>query len=319
MAGIADGNAPPPAVCKEGFLEKQNPQGFMSYRMWKRRLFKLDEFRLQYFERDGDEQPLKVIAMANIKSTHKSPTDKLRFEIATNLFMRDGKARTFVLRSDAESTVDEWVAALQNNIVRAKVNQTPPETAATSPDTSAHSCGTSSPSRALTKSRSIRTTASPTVNGVLVSDPPERSRGTFLHKLVSKNKRRFEQDGFSLDLAYITPQLIAMGFPSVGSEGLYRNHCHEVYRFFETRHSDRYKVYNLCSERTYDHSTFHDRVEHYPFDDHNPPQFEIMRPFCISVEAWLSQADSFVAAIHCKAGKGRTGAVTVCCLVRTHT
>ena len=96
MAGIADGNAPPPAVCKEGFLEKQNPQGFMSYRMWKRRLFKLDEFRLQYFERDGDEQPLKVIAMANIKSTHKSPTDKLRFEIATNLFMRDGKATRFL-------------------------------------------------------------------------------------------------------------------------------------------------------------------------------------------------------------------------------
>ena len=28
----------------------------------------------------------------------------------------------------------------------------------------------------------------------------------------------------------------------IGSEGLYRNHCQEVYRFFETRHSDKYKV-----------------------------------------------------------------------------
>jgi phosphatidylinositol-3,4,5-trisphosphate 3-phosphatase/dual-specificity protein phosphatase PTEN len=41
-------------------------------------------------------------------------------------------------------------------------------------------------------------------------------------------------------------QLIAMGFPSVGHEGLFRNHSDEVYRFFETMHSDKYKVYNLC-------------------------------------------------------------------------
>jgi hypothetical protein len=37
-----------------------------------------------------------------------------------------------------------------------------------------------------------------------------------------------------------------MGFPSVGHEGLFRNHSDEVYRFFETMHSDKYKVYNLC-------------------------------------------------------------------------
>ena len=76
---------------------------------------------------------------------------------------------------------------------------------------------------------------------------------------VSKKKKRFEKDGFSLDLAYITPRIIAMGFPSQGMEGVYRNAMPEVYRFLETYHSDAYKVYNLCSERTYDHSTFHGR------------------------------------------------------------
>jgi len=34
----------------------------------------------------------------------------LIFEIATNLFMRDGKARTFVLRAPSEDLVDSWVS-----------------------------------------------------------------------------------------------------------------------------------------------------------------------------------------------------------------
>ncbi len=110
---------------------------------------------------------------------------------------------------------------------------------------------------------------------------------TSIRTAVSQNKKRFEGDGFNLDLAYITPRIIAMGFPSEGMEGVYRNSLPDVYRFLETYHSDSYKVYNLCSERTYNPAKFDGRVEFFPFDDHNPPPFEIMRPFCINAQALI--------------------------------
>jgi hypothetical protein len=43
--------------------------------------------------------------------------------------------------------------------------------------------------------------------------------GLTARALVSKKKLRFVDDGVDLDLSYITDQLIAMGYPSLGLEG----------------------------------------------------------------------------------------------------
>ncbi|XP_042062344.1 phosphatidylinositol 3,4,5-trisphosphate 3-phosphatase and protein-tyrosine-phosphatase PTEN2A-like [Salvia splendens] len=133
--------------------------------------------------------------------------------------------------------------------------------------------------------------------------------------VVSQNKRRYQDEGFDLDMTYITENIIAMGFPAGDMssgffgyvEGFYRNHMEEVIKFFETYHKDKYKVYNLCSERLYDASLFEGKVASFPFDDHNCPPIQLIISFCQSAYSWLKEDIENVVVVHCKAGMARTG------------
>ncbi|XP_051256850.1 putative tyrosine-protein phosphatase TPTE [Dicentrarchus labrax] len=126
-------------------------------------------------------------------------------------------------------------------------------------------------------------------------------------RMVSENKRRYQKDGFDLDLTYVTDRVIAMSFPSSGKQSFYRNPIKEVARFLDTKHEGHYKVYNLCSEKGYDPQFFHYRVERVFIDDHNVPSLEDMLKYTASVREWMSADSKNIIAIHCKGGKGRTG------------
>ena len=73
----------------------------------------------------------------------------------------------------------------------------------------------------------------------------------FLREIVAGPKNRMKENGFNLDLSYITPRVIAMAYPATGIEKLYRNPVEEVCEFLEFKHKNRYITINL-SNRTVD-------------------------------------------------------------------
>eukprot|EP00736_Rhodelphis_marinus_P002240 Rmarinus@m.6364 len=148
-----------------------------------------------------------------------------------------------------------------------------------------------------------------------VHDRPLFSIPSTIRTLVSGRNKRYQDDGFDLDLTYITKRIIAMGFPSSGMEGAYRNPLPEVVEFLKQKHKEKWYVFNMCSERKYPDEKMENRITRYPFDDHNPPALGMIRCFCTEASAWLSKDPENIVAVHCKAGKGRTGTMVSCLLL----
>ena len=98
-----------------------------------------------------------------------------------------------------------------------------------------------------------------------------------------------------------------MSLPSTGIEKFYRNPIEDVVKFMDQHHNNHYMIFDLCLERSYDHSLFHDRVTHYKFQDHGVPTISNMFKLCNGISEWLDRHNENCVAIHCKGGKGRTG------------
>ncbi|KAK0526272.1 Telomerase protein component 1 [Tilletia horrida] len=136
-------------------------------------------------------------------------------------------------------------------------------------------------------------------------------------RLVSGNKARFKDPELKLelDLVYLTdqPNIILMGYPASKLEAWYRNDRADVLAFLQARHADNYRIYNFVplAENSYDADYFDGRVSRYPFPDHHAPPLSLISLFVADIAHWLDGDPDRAAAIHCKAGKGRTGTMAI--------
>ena len=143
------------------------------------------------------------------------------------------------------------------------------------------------------------------------------AKANIFKRLVSKKKRRIQTEYYDLDMAYITERVIGMGFPATGCETFYRNSLVDLKAYLDRYHGE-YKIYNLCIEkkRIYPKDFWINRkVGLFPFNDHAPCPIKLILDFCVDICLYLTVNPKGVAAIHCKAGKGRTGVMIVCYLI----
>jgi len=103
--------------------------------------------------------------------------------------------------------------------------------------------------------------------------------------------------------------------PTVGFFNTFvRNSLHEVARFFKIKHRGHFRVYNACPEMPYPEEPFNKvggSMMCLQIQDHSPPRMEQFLAFLADAREFRGVSQDNVLAVHCKAGKGRTG--SLCC------
>ncbi|NXB36974.1 TENS3 protein, partial [Eulacestoma nigropectus] len=116
------------------------------------------------------------------------------------------------------------------------------------------------------------------------------------------------EEGYELDLTYITERIIAVSFPARCSEETYLHSLQEVTRMLKSKHGDNYLVLNL-SEKRYDLAKLNPKIMDVGWPDLHAPLLDKVCTICKAMESWLDSDPQHVVVIHCRGGKGRIGVV----------
>uniref|UniRef100_A0A6I8NFJ2 Auxilin n=1 Tax=Ornithorhynchus anatinus TaxID=9258 RepID=A0A6I8NFJ2_ORNAN len=103
------------------------------------------------------------------------------------------------------------------------------------------------------------------------------------------------------DVSYVTSRIIVMSFPAEGAELGFRNQIEDVRTFLDSRHPDRYTVFNL-SPKSYRGAKFHNRVSECSWPARQAPSLHNLYAVCKNMQNWLQQNPKNVCVIHCLDG-----------------
>ncbi|KFQ45945.1 Tensin-3, partial [Nestor notabilis] len=116
------------------------------------------------------------------------------------------------------------------------------------------------------------------------------------------------EEGYELDLTYITERIISVSFPASCSEETYLHNLQDVTRMLKSKHGDNYLVLNL-SEKRYDLTKLNPKIMDVGWPDLHAPPLDKVCTICKAMESWLNNDPQHVVVIHCRGGKGRIGVV----------
>ncbi|XP_030015843.1 tensin-3 isoform X2 [Sphaeramia orbicularis] len=116
------------------------------------------------------------------------------------------------------------------------------------------------------------------------------------------------EEGYELDLTYITERIIAVSFPRGCSEEIYSHNLKDVTRMLKSKHADNYLIINLSEKRS-DLSKMNPKTLDTGWPDLHAPPLDKICTICKAMESWLNADPLHVVVIHCRGGKGRIGVV----------
>uniref|UniRef100_A0AAZ3STS9 Tensin 3 n=1 Tax=Oncorhynchus tshawytscha TaxID=74940 RepID=A0AAZ3STS9_ONCTS len=115
-------------------------------------------------------------------------------------------------------------------------------------------------------------------------------------------------EGYELDLTYVTERIIAVSFPRTCSEEIYLHNLKDVTRMLKSKHADNYLIINL-SEKRHDLSKMNPKTLDTGWPDLHAPPLDKICTICKAMEGWLNADPLHVVVIHCRGGKSRIGVV----------
>ena len=102
----------------------------------------------------------------------------------------------------------------------------------------------------------------------------------FIRTVVSGKRIRLKEDGYDLDISYITPRILAMSYPAERFvQKIYRNDINTVAQYMNEKHSTKYWIFNL-SGIEYDAKPFGGRASVYQWLDHHSPTLLLLLQIC---------------------------------------
>ncbi|XP_058250690.1 tensin-3-like isoform X2 [Hemibagrus wyckioides] len=116
------------------------------------------------------------------------------------------------------------------------------------------------------------------------------------------------EEGYELDLTYVTERIIAVSFPQACTEETYLHNLKDVTRMLKSKHADNYLVINL-SEKKHDLTKMNPKTLDTGWPDLHAPPLDKICTICKAMENWLNNDPLHVVVIHCRGGKGRIGVI----------